>query len=81
MTRTGAWLSVSRTLLGLVLAVVGVLLLNDAFDSMTIGRPVTRAWVTAVAGLMLALSGIVLTILRALELIARIRKHRSHESR
>ncbi|MDX1528436.1 MAG: hypothetical protein R3337_07395 [Gammaproteobacteria bacterium] len=77
MTRTGAWLSVSHALLGLVLVVVGVLLLNEAFDSMTVGRPITRAWVTAVAGLMLSLSGIVLTILRALELIDRVKKRRS----
>ena len=56
-------------------------MLNDAFDSMTVGRPVTRAWVTAVAGLMLSLSGIVLTVLRALALIDRVRKRRSHESR
>lgn len=81
MTGTGARLSASQTLLGLVLVVVGVLLLNDAFDSMTVGRPITRAWVTAVAGLMLSLSGIVLTVLRALELIDRLKKRRSHESR
>lgn len=81
MIRTGAWLLVSQTLLGLVLVVVGVLLLNDAFDSMTVGRPVTRAWVTAVAGLMLSLSGIMLTVLRALELIGHLKKRRFHESR
>ncbi len=81
MTGEGAWLSVFHALLGLALAAVGVLLLNDAFDSMTVGRPITRAWVTAVAGLMLSLSGIVLTILRALELIAGVKKRKSNESR
>ncbi len=79
MTRAGAWLSVFHALLGLILAAVGVLLLNDAFDSMTVGRPITRSWVTAVAGLMLLVAGIVFTILRALELIARLKKRRSHE--
>ena len=53
-----------------------MLLLNDAFDGMAVGRPVTRAWVTAVAGLMLSLAGVVVTILRIVELVARVRKHR-----
>ncbi len=77
MTAAGAWHLVSQALLGLALVAVGVLLLNDAFDSMSVGRPITRAWVTAVAGLMLSISGIVLTMLRTVELIARVRKRSS----
>lgn len=48
----------ARILLCLALIGIGVLLLSFAFSNMSLGRPITLAWVAAVAGLALLIPGV-----------------------
>ncbi len=46
-------------LLGLALAGIGILLLAVAFSSVSMGRPITRAWIFAAPGLVFLVPGVV----------------------
>ena len=50
-----------RHLLGLALAGIGIVLLGLAFSGVSLGRPVTRAWIEGVMGLLLFIPGAVVT--------------------
>ncbi len=58
-TRSSARFPLRPALLGIALAAAGILLLSFAVDSMTLGKPITRAWVAGVAGVMLLVPGVV----------------------
>ena len=49
----------TQALRGVGLAAAGTLLLSVAVNSMSLGRPVTHAWVIGVAGTMLLVAGVV----------------------
>jgi ABC-type transport system involved in multi-copper enzyme maturation permease subunit len=48
-----------QIVLGLALAGIGILLLGFAFSGISLGRPITRAWVVGVLGLVLFIPGAV----------------------
>lgn len=81
MAKPGFWTSsrvgqlVSQALLGLVLIFGGILLINYAMDSMSMGQPITRAWVAGVAGLMLLVPGLVVAALAVINVFTESKKN------
>ena len=51
----------AQILLGLALVGVGILLVGFAFSSVSMGRPITRAWIVAVLGIVFFIPGTVIT--------------------
>jgi hypothetical protein len=61
LEQTRATLLAEQILLGLALAGIGILLLGLAISAVSQGRPITRAWIVAVLGLVFFVPGAVVT--------------------